>query len=339
MSSTLLPPGPNQKPGDLRQLVFFGPYGLRAAWSLILFVAMVALFVALSGWMLHPLVRKLNPTHPAGMIVIEFLLFAAVLVPTWIMSRVERRPLGVYGLPLRGAFGKTFWSGAFWGLAMLSAVMACMVGVHAYSFGSVAHSPEKLLEFGALWLCGFLFVGFFEEYCFRGYVLYTLTRGLGFWPAAIVSSLLFALAHSGNEGENWMGLAQIVLIAVVFCVSVQRTGSLWWAVGIHMSYDWGESFLFSVPNSGTHVFGHLSNASLHGSSWLSGGSVGPEASLFNFIGEAALLGIVMWMYPKPQYPNGMEVAPRPTQPETVLDLSESPTAEFSAAPSDEPPKA
>jgi hypothetical protein len=75
-----------------------------------------------------------------------------------------------------------------------------------------------------------------------------------------------------------------------------------------MSYDWGESFLFSVPNSGTHITGHLSNATLNGSTWLSGGAVGPEASLFNLVGEAALLVIVLWLYPTSNYPTAVRNA-------------------------------
>jgi uncharacterized protein len=288
--------------------VFVGRDGLRALWSLLIYIFMVAsLGIGLTK-LLHPFVGNVNVMRPSGMIFAETLTFLVVLIPALVMSRIEGRPAGAYGLPLKGAFGKHFWSGAFWGLALLCAVMLCMKLVGAYSFGTIALSPLEIVKYAALWAIGFLMVGFFEEYCFRGYLLYTLTRGLGFWPAAILTSCLFAWVHHGNPGETRMGLAEIVLIALVFALSVQRTGSLWWAVGIHMSYDWGESFLFSVPNSGTVVTGHLSNATLNGSKWLSGGTVGPEASLFNLVGEIALLVIVMWLYPQVNYPTAVRKA-------------------------------
>jgi uncharacterized protein len=288
--------------------VFVGRDGLRALWSLLIYIFMVAsLGIGLTK-LLHPFVGNVNVMRPSGMIFAEILTFLVVLIPALVMSRIEGRPAGAYGLPLKGAFGKHFWSGAFWGLALLCAVMLCMKLVGAYSFGTIALSPLEIVKYAALWAIGFLMVGFFEEYCFRGYLLYTLTRGLGFWPAAILTSCLFAWVHHGNPGETRMGLAEIVLIALVFALSVQRTGSLWWAVGIHMSYDWGESFLFSVPNSGTVVTGHLSNATLNGSKWLSGGTVGPEASLFNLVGEIALLVIVMWLYPQVNYPTAVRKA-------------------------------
>jgi uncharacterized protein len=288
--------------------VFVGRDGLRALWSLLIYIFMVAALGIGLTKLLHPFVGNVNVMRPSGMIFAETLTFLIVLIPALVMSRIEGRPAGAYGLPLKGAFGKHFWSGAFWGLALLCVVMLCMKAVGAYSFGSIALSPLEIVKYAALWAIGFLMVGFFEEYCFRGYLLYTLTRGLGFWPAAILTSCLFAWVHHGNPGETRMGLAEIVLIALVFAVSVQRTGSLWWAVGIHMSYDWGESFLFSVPNSGTVVTGHLSNATLNGSKWLSGGTVGPEASLFNLVGEIALLVIVMWLYPQVNYPTAVRKA-------------------------------
>jgi uncharacterized protein len=42
----------------------------------------------------------------------------------------------------------------------------------------------------------------------------------------------------------------VVLVAMVFCFSLWRTGSLWWAIGFLAAWDWSESFLYIVPGSG-----------------------------------------------------------------------------------------
>jgi membrane protease YdiL (CAAX protease family) len=301
---------PNVAPRPKRDIawIFVGPHGLRALWSLLIYFVLVAVIGTGLTKLLHPIFGNVNVMAPKGMIFAETLVFLVVLIPALIMARLEGRPAGAYGLPLRHAFGRHFWTGAFWGLVLLCAVMLCMRLAHAYTFGPIALAPMEILKYGALWLIGFLMVGFFEEYCFRGYVLYTMTRGLGFWPAAILTSCVFAWVHKSNPGETWFGLSEIVVIALVFAVAVQRTGSLWWAVGMHMSYDWGESFLFSVPNSGTHVVGHLSNSTLSGNRWLSGGTVGPEATVFNLIGELALLVFVLWRYPTVNYPTAVKEA-------------------------------
>src|SRR6202158_2805443 len=129
----------------------------------------------------------------------------------------------------------------------------------------------------------FLLVGLFEEFLLRGYTQFTLARGIGFWPAAVVMSCLFGLIHRGNEGEQWPGLLAAAFIGFFFCLTLRRTGNLWFAVGFHAAWEWGETFFYSVPDSGMVSPGHLLSSSLRGPQWLSGGSVGPEGSVLCFV--------------------------------------------------------
>jgi len=57
---------------------------------------------------------------------------------------------------------------------------------------------------------------------------------------------------------------------------------LWFALGLHASFVYGETFIYSVLNSGFPSYGHLLNSSLQGPRWLTGGSVGPEGSVMMF---------------------------------------------------------
>jgi membrane protease YdiL (CAAX protease family) len=122
-------------------------------------------------------------------------------------------------------------------------------------------------------------------------------NGIGFWPAAILLSLLFGRVHLENPGEGWVGAAGVVMIGLVFAFALRRTGNLWLVVGWHASFDFGETFLFSVPNSGIVFDGHLSNASLHGANWLTGGTVGPEGSVFSFLTMGLLAIAVHFLFP------------------------------------------
>jgi hypothetical protein len=70
------------------------------------------------------------------------------------------------------------------------------------------------------------------------------------------------------------------LISIVFCLSLWRTGSLWWAIGFHAAWDWTESFLYGVSDSGMVVQGHLFHTHPEGRPIFSGGLTGPEGSLF-----------------------------------------------------------
>ena len=66
----------------------------------------------------------------------------------------------------------------------------------------------------------------------------------------------------------------------MFAFSLWRTGSLWWAIGLHAAWDWAQSFLFGVADSGGISTHRLLSTHPVGPAWLSGGATGPEGSIF-----------------------------------------------------------
>jgi hypothetical protein len=213
----------------------------------------------------------------------ESIALVSALSTALLMSGIERRPFGAYGLPGRGAFGKHFWQGTLFGLVEISTVLGVIAALGGYRFGALALHGSELWRWAIFWGAFFLIVGFYEEFAFRGYVQFTLGQGVGFWPAAVVLSLIFGVMHSTNQGESWMGIAGVVLTGMFWCLTLRRTGTLWFAVGMHASFDFAETFLYSVPDSGEVFPGHLSNATIHGPGWLTGGTAGPEASILDFL--------------------------------------------------------
>jgi membrane protease YdiL (CAAX protease family) len=227
--------------------------------------------------------HEVSPISPRRLVAVELADFAGTFAAAWIMSLLEKRSFGDYGLPPREAFGRLFWLGALFGLAEISAVVGVMAAVGSYHFGSVVFvDAGQLVRWLVFWAAFFLLVGLYEEFAFRGYVQFTLSQGLGFWPAASLLSLAFGLVHIFNSGETVAGIAGIVLTGLFWCFTLRRTGSLWFAVGMHASFDFGETFLYSVPDSGMLFPGHLSNAILAGPAWITGGPAGPEGSIFDF---------------------------------------------------------
>lgn len=279
--------------------LFFNERGLRAGWRLLVYL----LLVLVSGAILLMGLRLfLTPKRgvPTEMILLseELVGFALVYGAALVMSRLESRPAGVYGLPMSEALGGKFWLGCLFGLLEVS-VLVGLIGVFGgYSFGSLALHGNEIVQWGLFHLLLFFFVGLFEEFLFRGYMQYTLADGIGFWPAAILLSVVFGGVHLGNPGEGWVGAAGVAVVAIFFCFTLKRTGNLWYAVGLHASFDWGETYLYSVPNSGTTMQGNLSHAVLHGPTWLTGGTVGPEGSVFCFLTMGLQFLVVMWLFPK-----------------------------------------
>src|SRR5262249_3065391 len=132
----------------------------------------------------------------------------------------------------------------------------------------------------------------------------------GFWPAALILSASFGLVHLRNPGEGWVGAASVFAIGMIFCLALKRTGSLWFCVGLHAAFDFGETFLYSVPDSGFVFKGHLSSAPLHGPSWLPGGGVGPEGRVFSFLPMGLVALVIHVFFPaKPASPAEVAAAP------------------------------
>jgi len=278
--------------------LFIGPNGLRAGWRLLIYVLIVVAFSAV----INITVRKfVGPQRGTPGVRAQFLQemvgFAVVFGAAAILSKIERRRLGDYGLPASEMFGRKFWLGFLLGLVEVSLLIGLIGAFGGYSFGPLALEGGAILKWGMFHLVLFTFVGLFEEFLFRGYMQYTLADGIGFWPAAFILSVVFGGVHLGNPGEGWVGAAAVVLVALFFCFTLKRTGNLWCAVGLHASFDWGETFLYSVPDSGIVMQGHLSNSLLHGPKWLTGGSVGPEGSVFCFLTIGLQFLVVMWLFP------------------------------------------
>jgi membrane protease YdiL (CAAX protease family) len=277
--------------------IFVGREGLRAGWSLLLYAALLLALLYGDGALMNAIGEPLGP--PTGLIRPKWLLaneaipFLCVVIATWIMAKIEGRPNAVYGLNGRRGL-RNFLGGLGWGAAMLSLLVFSLHVTGLLAFDGRVLFGRSAFRYGALWFGGFLIVALCEEYLFRGYLQYTLGRGLsgicgwlkiphcddlGFWLSAVVLSFGFGLTHQSNAGESPIGLLAAGLIGIVFCLSLWRTGSLWWAIGFHASWDWAQSFVYGVADSGSMVQGHLFATHPIGRPVLSGGLTGPEGSI------------------------------------------------------------
>jgi membrane protease YdiL (CAAX protease family) len=306
---------------NLRKL-FIGADGLRAGWGLLFFLALMA--VLLRGETAFAKLFRLFPSQGAPGAEISFSLgffaeslpFVTTVVVTWIMSKIEKRRAGVYGLGGQRTV-PNFFAGLASGIACLSLLVFILWKAGFLALDGRLIFGTDVLRYGAMWLVGFLLVGLLEEYLNRGYLLFTLARGLaaiyrwlfktqnsnalGFWTAALAISILFGLGHGSNPGESPIGLLSAALGGIVFCLSLWRTGSLWWAIGFHTSWDWAQSFLYGVPDSGLMVQHHFLATHPVGKPLWSGGTTGPEGSMFVVPVLAVVVCIIIFTLPRTNY--------------------------------------
>jgi len=273
--------------------VFVGEGGLRTGWSVLLFGLLLAaaafgavrLFPRLGG---APLVAT-----PIPAMLRDATLSLLVLGVTWLMSRIEHRSALSYGLAGSRAFRKLVM-GAFWGVVVFSTLIGLLAASGHLELEALALHGSAIAWYGLAWLLVFFLVAFAEENLFRGYLLFRLARGIGFWPAATVLSLGFGLIHLRNSSEVLLGIAGAAIGGMVFSLCLKLTGSLWWGIGFHAAWDWAESFLFGTPNSGYIMKGTLLSSRPVGDTLWSGGTAGPEASMLLLPLLAAAL-FVVWL--------------------------------------------
>lgn len=310
--------------------VLFGPYGLRAGWGLLLALVLVfALFPAINfglraSHLLPPHAMQHEP-GPWPMFAVEFASFLVAAITTWIMAKIEGRPIGVYGLGSSAPL-KQLVTGVTVGLAAISMLVLVLVKSGLLIIDQRLLTGGEALRYALLWIPGFLAIGFFEEYLFRGYLQYTLARAFmglapristrldprafGFWVAAFLVSFGFGAIHGSNPGESPAGLICAGLASLLFCFSLWRTGSLWWAIGMHAAWDYGQSFVFGVADSGTMIAHRMLATHPVGTPLLSGGATGPEGSILCL---PVLLLLAVFIHVT-QRPNNQGYAARMPQP-------------------------
>ncbi|MFL6299562.1 MAG: CPBP family intramembrane glutamic endopeptidase [Terriglobales bacterium] len=273
---------------------------LRAGWRVVIFIGAYVF----GGKGLDALFTKLN--LPVGFTwqgilgyeISDLLLVCAI---AWILSRVEHERFSAYGLPLGPEAGKLLAKGLLWGFIPSALILIPIYLLGGCSFHGLAVHGSEFVKYAFLWALAMLGIGFGEEFLFRGYLLKTLGEGIGFWPAAIALSSLFGLVHFiFKPQEDWIDPTSIALYGIFWCLTLRRTGSLWFAVGFHAASDYADMIAFAEPNTGNGgkpIAGHLLDIRFHGPDWLTGGPRGTEASLLVFIVLAGLFYFFNRAYP------------------------------------------
>src|SRR5882672_409074 len=220
-SSLRSPLSPPEGPINFARSIFWNECELRAGCRFLIYLLFVVLFTMAGTFLataLHfPQIDRTGITA-TSMLVHECVRVITTFAAAAIMGILEARPFGGYGLPHAAAFGARFWQGAAWGIAMIAVIIFLIGAFGGFSFGDLALRGSVLWGYAVLWAVVFLFVGFFEEFLFRGYAQFTLTTGIGFWPAAIALSGGFGAVHLFNRGEDKIGALSVFVIGMFFCL-------------------------------------------------------------------------------------------------------------------------
>jgi uncharacterized protein len=286
--------------------LFVGPDGIRYGWRVIAFTVLaMALHGGLQALIVFGLGYSPSPGFsPSDLTVSDSVGIVGVVIVMLLFARLERRRFADYGLPLPRRGGIDIVAGLLWGFAAVALTIGLIAAAGGLEIRGLALQGADLRRSALLWSITMIVLGVFEELLFRGYTLATLTRGTGFWTAAILLSAFFGGIHYVSKPmENLADALAVGLLGLFLCLTIARTGAVWWAIGFHAAFDFAALVLFAAPNTGNQGLplpGHLLDVRYTGAEWLTGGPRGVEASIMIFPVLALMFAVFANRYPSPK---------------------------------------
>lgn len=200
---------------------------------------------------------------------------------------------------IKQKFLSGFLKGSLIGLILL----LCCTGL-AYLNGNVSFTLGEIsIPLFLGYLVYYMIVACFEELLFRSFPLRVFSERYPAAIAIIISSLLFGLAHLGNESFNWLAMTNITLAGILFAVFILQKGNISWAIGLHFGWNFTQGTLLGYQVSGNDSPGILLAKPL-GESYLSGGDFGIESSIFCTIIMLIVIAFMLFKYKiEPIYEN------------------------------------
>ena len=178
------------------------------------------------------------------------------------------------------------------GLMVMIATILAIIASGSATVSASAQTATSAAVYGSGWPV-FDFIGAAGEELYGRVAILLVAQSLIGWRGAIVvSGLMFSVLHLVNPGVSWLWLLRLFVQGAVLAYAVYRTGSIWWSIGYHTGWNWASAPLFGAAGSGYLDQGHLFDFRPTGSSWITGGPIGPEGSVFAFLAVLCAFGLL-----------------------------------------------
>ncbi|WP_245978895.1 CPBP family intramembrane glutamic endopeptidase [Streptomyces diacarni] len=253
------------------QVPFTGPSRrVRSAWvRLVVMAALFLVVIALAAGIRAMAGGSAVLAVPAGAVVV----LGALVLYTKSVRLLEQRPVSELDPSVAGA---TLRDGTLVGVVLFAFTLVVIALFGSYGTEGGVSVSGALAVFATM--AG---VALTEELLFRGVVFRLLEELTGTWGALITSGLLFGAIHLVNAHTTvWGALAIAIEAGLMLGAAYVATRTLWLPIGLHLGWNFAEGGIFGVGVSG-NANGQtgLLHGVLSGSDALTGGSVGPEASV------------------------------------------------------------
>lgn len=270
-------------------------YQLKWFWRVLFFFALLFTTTNLA---FSKLAGQLSP-HATGIqrdvnqLIIWSGLSVVALVYTWLSLKIlDKRKFISIGLAFHGEWKRELLFGLLLGAVFsLSVLFFLWIGGYVVIQVTVSEWPiavsGTLLSF-ALWVC----VALFNELIFRGYVMQTMSEGLGNIAATIFMSICYGVFQGLSSQGPALPVINTALFGFIFCIMYFRTRSLWMPLGLHFSYQFIQSYMLGAPVSGVVTAFSLFKTIERTPEWITGGRYGLEGG---GVATVLLLGLCYYV--------------------------------------------
>ncbi len=253
---------------------------MRVVWQLVAVAA-----VALIGSRCIAAVQG-NPWLSLGIGVLTAVL--ALVVYGWVVRRTEHRP--ATEVAPKGAASSIGW-GLLIGLALFGAVIVNIALLGGYEVNGMGSVPAAVGFFGFTAAAAVT-----EELIFRGILFRILEEYTGTWIALVLTSVLFGASHLFNPHATlWGGIAIAIEAGGLLTAAYAATRRLWVPIGLHFGWNFAAGGVFSTEVSGSGTPQGLLDATMSGPMAITGGSFGPEASLYSVLFCVMATIVFLWV--------------------------------------------
>jgi len=222
----------------------------------------------------------------------------------WGVSRwIDRRKFVDYGFRLNREWWLDLGAGLLLGAFMLTVVF---VVEWIAGWARIASVTQTVFDSAFILTAGsalftMIAVGVNEELVFRGYQLRNLAEGLPFRKkpglavvvAWVGTSILFGTAHLLNPNVTLMSWVNVTLAGLLLGWGYVLTGQLALPIGLHITWNFFEWFVFGFPASGLLPVGWLIGTQVNGPEIWTGGAFGPEAGLIITLMIVLAAGLIL----------------------------------------------
>ncbi|MGO4887487.1 CPBP family intramembrane glutamic endopeptidase [Anaerobacillus sp. MEB173] len=186
-------------------------------------------------------------------------------------------------------FKEKYWKkelciGLIVGFCLMSLIVLLILTADDVSIRYYMVNKEVLLSLVPLFFL-FLMVGFSEELFSRGLIMGAAKYYAGKWFAIAFSAIGFSLLHAGNNHFSFgLPFINLILAGLMFALFREWRGSIWLAVGLHITWNFFQGPVYGFRVSGISLPSIITiDYMSYGSPYINGGEFGPEGSMITSV--------------------------------------------------------